>query len=389
MDADNLDTNTLKSDFSKYKKELLELNKYMYKNPELGYQEVKSVEKITKLIQKFVIDAKFKKFNKIPTAFTASFNKRTSKKDIAICIEYDALPNIGHACGHNLISSIGLGAFFILSNYKKELDYEIKLVGCPAEEIIPLTYENGGGGGKIKLIDQGVFDNTAYSVMIHPATRNEVDPLMIAVNQIDIEYFGKAAHASGSAYVGKNALDAQILAYNNISALRQQLQPVEKVHGIITHGGESPNIIPDYTRSSWMIRAQKTKDLNRLEKKIINCFKGAAESTGCKLNIVEGNGTYENLVTDEKLKLIFMENSKKLSLDMKTNESYDQSKNGSTDFGNISKLVPSLHAFLQIIDDDGKIVNHQPEFAHATITKRATDMIETGSVLLASTILDL
>ncbi len=389
MDADNLDTNTLKSDFSKYKKELLELNKYMYKNPELGYQEVKSVEKITKLIQKFVIDAKFKKFNKIPTAFTASFNKRTSKKDIAICIEYDALPNIGHACGHNLISSIGLGAFFILSNYKKELDYEIKLVGCPAEEIIPLTYENGGGGGKIKLIDQGVFDNTAYSVMIHPATRNEVDPLMIAVKQIDIEYFGKAAHASGSAYVGKNALDAQILAYNNISALRQQLQPVEKVHGIITHGGESPNIIPDYTRSSWMIRAQKTKDLNRLEKKIINCFKGAAESTGCKLNIVEGNGTYENLVTDEKLRLIFMENSKKLSLDMKTNESYDQSKNGSTDFGNISKLVPSLHAFLQIIDDDGKIVNHQPEFAHATITKRATDMIETGSVLLASTILDL
>jgi len=201
MDADNLDTNTLKSDFSKYKKELLELNKYMYKNPELGYQEVKSVEKITKLIQKFVKDAKFKKFNKIPTAFTASFNKRTSKKDIAICIEYDALPNIGHACGHNLISSIGLGAFFILSNYKKELDYEIKLVGCPAEEIIPLTYENGGGGGKIKLIDQGVFDNTAYSVMIHPATRNEVDPLMIAVKQIDIEYFGKAAHASGSAYV--------------------------------------------------------------------------------------------------------------------------------------------------------------------------------------------
>ena len=389
MGVDKLDINSLKSEFSKYKKDLLHLNEYMYRNPELGYQEVKSVDKITKLISKHIEDAKFKKFIDIPTAFTASINKKTGKKNVAICIEYDALPNIGHACGHNLISSIGLGAFFILSNYKKYLDYEIKLVGCPAEEIIPLTYENGGGGGKIKLLDQGVFDNTAYSVMIHPATRNEVDPLMIAVKQIDIEYFGKAAHASGSAYVGKNALDAQILAYNNISALRQQLQPVEKVHGIITHGGESPNIIPDYTRSSWMIRAQKTKDLNRLERKIINCFKGAAESTGCKLNIVEGNGTYENLVTDKKLKSIFMENSKKLSVDMKTNESYDQSKNGSTDFGNISKLVPSLHAFLQIVDDDGKIVNHQPEFAHATITKRATDMIETGSVLLASTILDL
>jgi amidohydrolase len=389
MDVDKMDINSLKSQFSKYKKDLLDLNKYMYENPELGYQEIKSVNKITKLIKKHTADAKFKKFTDIPTAFTASINKKPRKKNVAICIEYDALPNVGHACGHNLISSIGLGAFFILSNYIKDLDYEIRLVGCPAEEIIPLTYENGGGGGKIKLLDQGAFDNTAYSVMIHPATRNEVDPLMIAVKQIDIEYFGKAAHASGSAYVGKNALDAQILAYNNISALRQQLQSVEKVHGIITHGGESPNIIPDYTRSSWMIRAQKTKDLNRLEKKIINCFKGAAESTGCRLNVVEGNGTYENLVTDKKLKSIFMENSKKLSLDMKTNESYDQSKNGSTDFGNISKQVPSLHAFLQIVDDDGKIVNHQPEFAHATITKRATDMIETGSVLLASTILDL
>ena len=384
-----VDINTLKSDFPKFKKDLLNLNEYMYKNPELGYQEFESVQKITSLITKNVPNAKFNKFKKIPTAFTASFNQKPHNKNIAICIEYDALPNVGHACGHNLISSIGLGAFFLLSKYKKQLNYEIKLVGCPAEEIIPLTYENGGGGGKIKLINEGVFTNTAYSVMIHPATRNEVDPLMIAVKQLDIEFYGKAAHASGSAYVGKNALDAQILAYNNISALRQQLQPVEKVHGIITHGGESPNIIPDYTRSSWMIRAQETKDLKKLEKKILNCFKGAAESTSCKLNVLEGNGTYENLVTDKKLKNIFMEKSKKLSIDMKTNESYDQSKNGSTDFGNISKLVPSLHAFLQIVDDDGKIVNHQPEFAHATVTKRATDMIQTGSLLLASTILDL
>lgn len=381
--------NTLKTDFLRFKKDLLELNEFMYLNPELGYEEFKSTDKIISIINKHIDDVKYKTFKDIPTAFTSSINKKSKRKNISICIEYDSLPNVGHACGHNLISSIGLGAFLILSKYKNILNYEIKLVGCPAEEIIPLTYKNGGGGGKIKLINKGIFDDTAYCLMIHPATRNEVDPLMIAVKQIDIEYFGKAAHASGSAYVGKNALDAQILAYNNISALRQQLQPVEKVHGIITHGGESPNIIPNYTRSSWMIRAQKTKDLNKLEKKIINCFRGAANATGCKLNIVEGNGTYENLITNKKLKSIFMHNSKKLSLDMKTNKSYDQSKNGSTDFGNISKLVPSLHAFLQIVDDDGKIVNHQPEFAHATVTKRATDMIETGSILLASTILDL
>ena len=137
MGVDKLDINSLKTEFSKYKKDLLHLNEYMYRNPELGYQEVKSVDKITKLINKHIEDAKFKKFADIPTAFTASINKRTGKKNVVICIEYDALPNIGHACGHNLISSIGLGAFFILSNYKKYLDYEIKLVGCPAEEIIP------------------------------------------------------------------------------------------------------------------------------------------------------------------------------------------------------------------------------------------------------------
>ena len=193
-----VDINTLKSDFPKFKKDLLNLNEYMYKNPELGYQEFESVQKITSLITKNVPNAKFNKFKKIPTAFTASFNQKPHNKNIAICIEYDALPNVGHACGHNLISSIGLGAFFLLSKYKKQLNYEIKLVGCPAEEIIPLTYENGGGGGKIKLINEGVFTNTAYSVMIHPATRNEVDPLMIAVKQLDIEFYGKAAHASGS-----------------------------------------------------------------------------------------------------------------------------------------------------------------------------------------------
>ena len=225
--------------------------------------------------------------------------------------------------------------------------------------------------------------------MIHPATRDEVDPLMIAVKQLDVEFYGKAAHASGSPYVGKNALDAQILAYNSISVLRQQLKTTEKVHGIITNGGESANIIPDFTRSSWMIRAQRTSELKKLESKIIKCFKSAALATGCKVNIIEGNGIYENLVTDKKLATIFTKFSKELSIDIKTNKDFDQSKNGSTDFGNISKLIPSLHAFLAIVPDDGKVVNHQPEFADATLTTAAKETIRNGSVLLAATVLEL
>ena len=383
-------TKELLKDFSKIENKIFKLNDYLYKNPELGYEEIKSHKEITKVISNNISSAKINKVPEMPTAFTGVINKKRSpQKTISICIEYDSLPGVGQACGHNLISSIGIGAFYLLSKRMDKLSDAIQIVGCPAEEILPLSFKNGGGGGKIKLLEKGIFDENKAVLMIHPATRNEVDPLMVAVKQVDIEFIGKAAHASGSPYIGKNALDAQVLAYNAISALRQQLLPTEKVHGIITNGGQSANIIPDYTRSSWMMRAQKTSGLKVLEKKIFNCFKSAASATGCKLNIIEGNGTYENLVTDKKLANIFMNYSKELGIDMKTNNHYDQSKNGSTDFGNISKQFPSLHAYLAIVPDDGSVVNHQPEFAHATVTKEAKKAIRNGSVLIASTILEL
>ena len=380
----------LSSEYSKIEKNINSINEYIYKNPELGYEEFKSSKKIIDFLKKNVGINNFQYFKDIPTAFVGQLKvKKTRKENIAICIEYDALPGVGHACGHNIISSIGLGAMYLLSKNKNKLNTDVNIVGCPAEEIIPLTFKNGGGGGKIKLIEKGVFKNTKAALMIHPATRNEVDPLMIAVKQIDVEFYGKAAHASGSPYVGKNALDAQILAYNSISVLRQQLKTTEKIHGIITDGGDSANIIPDFTRSSWMIRAQKTQELKQLETKIIKCFKSAGLATGCEVNVIEGNGIYENLVTDKKLASIFTKYSKDLSIDMKTNEAFDQSKNGSTDFGNISKLIPSLHAFLAIVPDDGSVVNHQPEFADATLTTAAKEAIKNGSILLAATILEL
>ena len=380
----------LSLEYLKIENTINSINEYIYKNPELGYEEFKSSKKIIDFLKQNVGIKNFQYFKDIPTAFVGKLNGKVStKENIAICIEYDALPGIGHACGHNLISSIGLGAMYLLSKNKNKLNNDINIVGCPAEEIIPLTFKNGGGGGKIKLIEKGVFEKTKAALMIHPATRNEVDPLMIAVKQIDVEFHGKAAHASGSPYVGKNALDAQILAYNSISVLRQQLKTTEKVHGIITDGGESANIIPDFTRSSWMIRAQKTQELKQLETKIIKCFKSAGLATGCEVNVIEGNGIYENLVTDKKLASIFTKYSKDLSIDMKTNKAFDQSKNGSTDFGNISKLIPSLHAFLAIVPDDGSVVNHQPEFADATLTAAAKEAIKNGSILLAATILEL
>lgn len=231
-------TKELLNEFSKIENKIFNLNDFLYKNPELGYEEVKSHKRITDLITNHVKTAKVRSVNGLPTAFTGTLNKKNkSQKTISICIEYDSLPGVGQACGHNIISSIGIGAFYLLSKKMNQLSDIIQLVGCPAEEILPLSFNNGGGGGKIKLLERNVFSNNKAVLMIHPATRNEVDPLMVAVKQIDVEFIGKAAHASGSPYIGKNALDAQILAYNSISTLRQQLQPTEKVHGIITNGG--------------------------------------------------------------------------------------------------------------------------------------------------------
>mgnify|MGYP005721347973 FL=1 len=215
-------TKELLKDFSKIENKIFKLNDYLYKNPELGYEEIKSHKEITKVISNNISSAKINKVPEMPTAFTGVINKKRSpQKTISICIEYDSLPGVGQACGHNLISSIGIGAFYLLSKRMDKLSDAIQIVGCPAEEILPLSFKNGGGGGKIKLLEKGIFDENKAVLMIHPATRNEVDPLMVAVKQVDIEFIGKAAHASGSPYIGKNALDAQVLAYNSISALRQ------------------------------------------------------------------------------------------------------------------------------------------------------------------------
>ena len=367
---------------------LLVLNKELYDEPELGYLEFKSVEKIKKLLLKSTDITSFKNSKLTKTGFIGSLNKK-GQTHIAICIEYDALPGVGHACGHNVITASGIGTLMLLNDYIGKTNTKLSIIGCPAEEILPLNLDNGGGSGKIKLIDEGFFDGVDAALMIHPATRNELNPLMIAVKQLDIVFHGKAAHASGSPYVGKNALDAQIQSYNAISNLRQHLLPTEKVHGIITNGGESANIIPSYTRSSWMIRSQKTSGLKKLEKRVRDCFKSAAIATGCKIEILEGYSHYENLISNKILTDLFENNSKLVGRDMKRNSEYDQSKNGSTDMGNVSKIIPSLQPFIQIVDDDGEVVNHQKEFANASITKRAAKGIRDSSIIMALTVMDL
>jgi len=374
--------------YKTFEKSLINLNRELYDEPELGYQEFKSVEKIKEFLINNTDIKSFKNSKSTKTGFIGSLNSN-NRNHIAICIEFDALPGVGHACGHNIISTSGIGAITLLNEYIKKTNTKLSIIGCPAEEILPLNLDNGGGGGKIRLINEGFFDGVDAALMIHPATRNELNPLMIAVKQLDVVFHGKAAHASGSPYVGKNALDAQIQSYNAISNLRQHLLPTEKVHGIITDGGESANIIPSYTRSSWMIRSQKTSGLKKLEKKVKDCFKSAALATGCKVEILEGYSHYDNLVSNETLTDLFEKNAKIVGRDMRRNTEYDQSKNGSTDMGNVSKIIPSLHSFIQIVDDDGKIVNHQEEFAKASITKRATNGIKDASLIMALTVIDI
>ena len=216
--------------YKTFEKSLINLNRELYDEPELGYQEFKSVEKIKEFLKNNTDIKSFKNSKSTKTGFIGSLNSN-NRNHIAICIEFDALPGVGHACGHNIISTSGIGAITLLNEYIKKTNTKLSIIGCPAEEILPLNLDNGGGGGKIRLINEGFFDGVDAALMIHPATRNELNPLMIAVKQLDVVFHGKAAHASGSPYVGKNALDAQIQSYNAISNLRQHLLPTEKVHG--------------------------------------------------------------------------------------------------------------------------------------------------------------
>ncbi|MDP9253231.1 MAG: M20 family metallopeptidase, partial [Chloroflexota bacterium] len=308
----------------------------------------------------------------LETAFAAEIG--SGAPVVAILGEYDALPGLGHACGHNLMGTAASLAFLALRDVAPELRGRVRIVGCPAEE---------RGNGKVKLIRAGVFSDVDAALMYHPGDRDEIDPLMLAMVTLDVEFIGKAAHAAAEPDQGRNALDAVMLAWTAISALRLTIRSDSRIHGIITDGGKAANIIPDRSAATFMVRSPDNGYLKDLRRRVLACFEGAAAATGCELHATWSD-VCELVSTNRPLAEAFSDNAKALGRQMKPRRPGDT--HGSTDMGNVTSIVPGIHPFLSITD--GPVAGHSTEFAAAARTPQALETMHVAAKALAMTAID-
>ncbi|HSJ70673.1 MAG TPA: M20 family metallopeptidase [Acidimicrobiia bacterium] len=361
--------------FSAKEHDLRELSQWMYDNPEVAYEEHGTSRRIVDMLRSSGFDVEYPAYG-LDTAFAARVG--TSGPEVVICAEMDALPEVGHACGHNIIATAGMGAGLALVDLADELGIRVTVLGTPAEE----KY-----GGKVDLINAGAFTGAAASMMIHPAPIDTVDINAIAVAHVDVEFFGKETHASFAPHLGVNALDAAVQAYVNVSTLRQHFLDTDRVHGVITHGGSAPNVIPAHTSMSWYVRAATDERLDDLYPQIVRCFEAAALATGCTFGVTVTGHRYKDMRNDKLLVELYGANSAALGRPMPTSAEIGKTGAGSTDMGNVSYVVPSIHPMVGI--SSSPAVNHQKEFAAHTVTEDGTRAIRDGALAMAWTIIDL
>ena len=367
--------NIFKTNLDNIYNQLTEVSDWMYKNPELGFKEFKTSEYLVKFIESFK-NAVTYPTGKLDTAFEITFGSKGPL--VVLCVEYDALPEIGHACGHNIIATASIGAGLAIKGLVEDLGIHVKLLGTPAEE---------GGGGKIILLDNGAFEDAKCSMMIHPAYENVVNPTFTTIQQYTVEFFGKDAHAAGAPEEGINALDAQIQLFVNASTYRQQMVSSNRMHGVITDGGFKPNIIPSYTSSEWYLRALNEENLLKIEKDFMNFVNAAAMATKCKLKVESPDYRYTEIENNEVMYKLYKQNSSLVGREMILQSEASRPGLGSTDMGNVSLAMPSIHPMLSI--DSGDAVNHQPEYAAATLTPGGHKAIYDGAYAMGATIIDL
>jgi amidohydrolase len=293
---------------------------------------------------------------------------------VAILGEYDALPGIGHGCGHNLMGTAAVGAFLALRDVLDSLRGRVRVIGCPAEE---------RGNGKVQLMKGGAFEGVDAAVMYHPGDRDEIDPLMLAMVSLDIELRGKAAHAAAEPYDGINALDGLVLGWNAMSALRLLVRSDSRIHGIITDGGKAANIIPDRAAATLMVRSPDNAYLDDLRRRVLACFEGAALASGADLR-QEWSDVCEVVNTNRPLAEAFAENARALGRTMQPRRPSDT--HGSTDMGNVTTAIAGIHPFLSITE--GPVAGHSIAFTEAARTPRALETMRLAAKALAMTALD-
>ena len=376
----------------KEKDNLFQLSQDIWHHKELAYKEHKSHETLTLFLEKRGF--RVERHCITETAFIARYENHSSTTDtrsgsteggaevrqnplhVAVLCEYDALPEVGHACGHNLIAEIGVAAGLGIKSAMEVAGIAGKLsvIGTPAEE---------GGGGKIDLIKAGVFDDVDFAMMSHPAPFTDAAPAFLGTRRSVLRYHGRASHAAGFPWEGVNALDAAVLAYVNISALRQQLQPAWRVHAIIPKGGVKTNIIPDETELAVQVRAPRDSELDELERKVKQCCTSAAASTGCTYDVTDSEKPYSSLITNNTLGKLYRSNGSLVGVEFPPIST--KQVLGSTDMGNLSHVVPALHPTYYC---GTEAFNHTHEFAQAAGSPEAQSYTIAQGKALALVALD-
>jgi len=349
--------------------ELTRISETIHANPELAYEERHACAQLVAFVRAQGFDVREGAYG-METAFRGDWGE--GPVTIAVCAEYDALPEIGHACGHNLIATSGVGAAVALKAALDPTQARVVILGTPAEE---------GSGGKIVMIRNGCFDDIDVAMMAHPAPADIADAPMFGVAHVDVEYRGKSVHASVFPEQGLNALDALVTAYQSIAQLRQHIRRDARLHGIITHGGDAANIVPGLTRATFYVRSLKPWYLEQLKARVKACFEAGALATGCELSIDwHADQEYAPMKINRPLVEAYRRNGEalgKLFYEMKDLTS------GSSDMGNVSQVVPSIHPNFGV---GSPTFTHSPEFtavaatdaAHAAMLQTAKTLAMTG-----------
>ncbi|MEO8106551.1 MAG: M20 family metallopeptidase [Actinomycetes bacterium] len=332
---------------------LVELSHAIAADPELSYDEHRAAARCADLLERHGFDVERTCYG-LPTSFAARIGKGSTH--VVVCAEYDALPVVGHACGHNIIAASAVGAGLALAPLVDAADLRLTVLGTHAEEV---------GGGKVELINAGAFDDADAALMMHPSPYDDYGPRTLAVEEWCVVYKGHASHASAAPELGLNALDAVVAGYSNIALLRQAFRKHQQVHGVIVDGGKAANVIPERAEASYYLRAVNMDDLEDLRRRVRACLEAAATATGTSVEITVTGYVFEPLKPHEALIATFTEAchaiGRTLSTDPRGNE-----LGGSTDFGNVSQRIPGLHADLAV--HSFPAVNHQHEFAAACVT---------------------
>jgi len=358
------------------REELIRTSDTIHANPELAFQEFEAAALLTSILERegFAVQ---RGVAGLETAFVASYTSQKGDRPVvALLAEYDALADLGHACGHNIIGTASVGAALALRPILGEIAGAIQAIGTPAEE---------GGVGKAIMAEAGIFDGVDVAMMVHPSTRTMTRRTSLACYDLKMEFFGQSAHAAGSPDKGINALDACVLTYNNISLLRQQLTDDVRIHGIITHGGSASNVIPDYTAAEFLVRAVEKDHALVMLDKVEDCARAGALAAGAEVKLTRGEKYYANMVPSTVLADLFDANLTALGREVQLPPS--SGRMGSTDMGNVSHVVPALHPYITIAPDE--VAGHSPEFRAASASPEGHAGLLDAAKALAMTAIDL